>query len=135
MLRISKLKNCLDEIFFRHYVKDWYDYFAESLMEFSCLGYFFNIDFYWVLQLYYCFSWYYIIRGLYSSHYGKDWIIIPKNWGTKVATDFTLKEHSAPRTIEENKILGAVLELPAKQHSQFGPFLGKRARLAVLFSW
>ena len=34
-------------------------------------------------------------------------------------------EYSAPRTIEKNEILGAVLELPAKQHSQFGPFTNK----------
>ena len=31
------------------------------------------------------------------------------------------------------KILGAVLALPAKQHCQFAQFLGKWAKLAVLF--
>jgi hypothetical protein len=36
--------------------------------------------------------------------------------------------------IEKIKILGALLELPAKQHCQFGQF-GKWAGLAVLFSW
>ena len=37
--------------------------------------------------------------------------------------DFTLNELSAPKAIEKIKILGAVLELPAKQHCQFGPIL------------
>ena len=40
--------------------------------------------------------------------------------------------------IEKIKILGAVSELPAKQHCQFGPFTKKSAKwaeLAVLFSW
>jgi hypothetical protein len=37
--------------------------------------------------------------------------------------NFTKNEYSAPSTIEINNTLGAVLELPAKQHCQFGPFL------------
>ena len=37
--------------------------------------------------------------------------------------------------IENIKILGAVLELLAKQHCQFGQFVGKWAGLVVLFSW
>ena len=40
--------------------------------------------------------------------------------------------------IEKIKILGAVLELPAKQHCQFSLFtskMGKWAELAVVFSW
>jgi hypothetical protein len=39
--------------------------------------------------------------------------------------------------IEKIEILGAVLELTAKQHFQFIPFgpIGKWAGLAVLFSW
>jgi hypothetical protein len=37
--------------------------------------------------------------------------------------------------IIEKKILGAILELLAKQHCQFGPILGKWAGLAVLSSW
>jgi hypothetical protein len=38
--------------------------------------------------------------------------------------------------IEKIKILGAVLELQAKQHCQFGPILRQTwAGLAVLFSW
>ena len=36
--------------------------------------------------------------------------------------DFTQEKYLAPRTIEKMKILGAVLELPAKQHCQFSPF-------------
>jgi hypothetical protein len=40
--------------------------------------------------------------------------------------------------VEKIKILGAVLELPAKKHcqsAQFYRFVGKWAKLAVLFSW
>jgi hypothetical protein len=33
----------------------------------------------------------------------------------KVAMDFTQDKYSAPRTNEKMKILGAILELPAKQ--------------------
>ena len=36
--------------------------------------------------------------------------------------DFTLDKHLAPNAIEKIKILGALLELPAKQHCQFSPF-------------
>jgi hypothetical protein len=42
-----------------------------------------------------------------------------------------------PWQLEKIQILEAVLELPAKQHcqfGQFGPILGKWAGLAVLFS-
>jgi hypothetical protein len=35
---------------------------------------------------------------------------------------FTSNEQSATMAIEKIKILGAVLELPAKLHCQFGPF-------------
>ena len=43
--------------------------------------------------------------------------------------DFTLNEYSAPREIEKIKILGAVLELPAKQQCQFGPFTKKLGKM------
>ena len=36
--------------------------------------------------------------------------------------DFTEDKYSAPMAIEKIKILGAVLELPAKQHFHFGQF-------------
>ena len=35
--------------------------------------------------------------------------------------DFTQNKYSAPSTIEKMKILGAVLELPAKEHCQSKP--------------
>ena len=44
----------------------------------------------------------------------KTEIIYTKNVRAKVAMDFTYDKYSAPRTIEKMKILGAVLELPAK---------------------
>jgi hypothetical protein len=48
--------------------------------------------------------------------------------------DFTQDEYSAPRSIKKMKILGALLELPAKQHCQSSPFTSKLAKSAVLFS-
>ena len=38
--------------------------------------------------------------------------------GAKVAMDFTQYKDSAPMAIEKIKILGALLELPGKQHCQ-----------------
>ena len=52
----------------------------------------------------------------------KTEIIYPKNVGALVAMNFTLDKYSAPRKIEKMKILGAFLELPAKQHCQPSPF-------------
>ena len=48
--------------------------------------------------------------------------------------DFTLNKYMAPRAIEKIKILGAVLELPDKQH-YIPRNPAKWAELAVLFSW
>ena len=45
-----------------------------------------------------------------------------KDAGTQIAMDFSKNEGLAPMAIENIKILGAVLELPAKQHCQFSPF-------------
>ena len=42
-----------------------------------------------------------------------------KNVGTQISMFFTSNEESALMAIEKIKILGAVLELPAKQHCQF----------------
>ena len=52
----------------------------------------------------------------------KTEIIYPKNVRAKVAMDFTYDKYSAPKAIENIKILGALSELPAKQHCQFGQF-------------
>ena len=52
----------------------------------------------------------------------KTELLYPKNWGVEVAMDFTKSEYAAPRTIKKIKILGAVLEIPAIQHCQFGRF-------------
>ena len=56
----------------------------------------------------------------------KTEIIYPKNVVASVAMNFSQDKYSAPMGIEKIKILGAILELPAKQHcqfSQFGPIL------------
>jgi hypothetical protein len=45
-----------------------------------------------------------------------------KNAGAQIAMDFNWNEGLAPMVIEKIKILGAVLEQPAKQHCQFSPF-------------
>ena len=49
-------------------------------------------------------------------------LLCMKNAGAQIAMDFSLNEGLAPMAIEKIKILGAVLELPAKQHCQFSPF-------------
>ena len=59
------------------------------------------------------------MRSIYTL--AKTEIIYPKNVGTLVAMNFTQDKYSAPRTIEKIKVLGADLELLAKQHCQFGP--------------
>ena len=43
-------------------------------------------------------------------------MIYPKIVGASVAMNFTKNGLSAPMAIEKIKILGAVLELPAKKH-------------------
>ena len=43
-------------------------------------------------------------------------------WGAWVAMNFIKNEGLAPMAVEKIKILGAVWELPAKQHCQFSPF-------------
>ena len=43
-------------------------------------------------------------------------------WGADVAINFIKNKGFAPIAIEQIKILGAVLELPAKQHCRFSPF-------------
>ena len=63
----------------------------------------------------------------------KTEIIYPKNVGTLVAMNFTSDKYSAPRTIEEIKILGAVLEPPAKQHCQC-PFTSKLSQIGQIGS-
>ena len=49
-------------------------------------------------------------------------ILSGKNVLAWVSMDFTQDKFLAPIAIEKIKILGAVLELPAKQHCQFGQF-------------
>ena len=68
----------------------------------------------------------------------KTEIIYPKIVGTPVAMNVIKNELLASMTIEKIKILGAVLELLAKQHYQSSPFtskLGQISQTAVLFSW
>jgi hypothetical protein len=43
-------------------------------------------------------------------------------------------KHLAPRTIEKMKILGAVLVLPPKQHSQTSPFTSKLGQIGQIGS-
>ena len=66
----------------------------------------------------------------------KTEIIYPKNVDAQGAMDFTQDKYSAPRTIEKMKILGAVLELPAKHghHAHLPQNWAKLANSAVLFS-
>ena len=50
-------------------------------------------------------------------------LLYMKNAGAQIAMDFSKNKGLAPMAIEKIKILGAVLELPAKQHCQFNPFV------------
>ena len=59
----------------------------------------------------------------------KNKSIFPKNVGTQVSKEFSSNEISAPIAIEKIKILGAVFELPAKQHCQFSPFTKEMGRM------
>ena len=43
-------------------------------------------------------------------------------WGTSIAMNFIENEGLALMAVKKIRILGAVLELPAKQHCQFSPF-------------
>ena len=64
----------------------------------------------------------------------KTEIIQPKNVGAKAAMDFTQEKYSAPMPIEKIKILGALLQLPAKQHSQSSPFTSKLGQIGQIGS-
>ena len=64
----------------------------------------------------------------------KTEIIYTKNVRAKVAMDFTNEKYSAPRTIEKMKILGAVLELPAKQHCQSSQCTSKLGQIGIVKS-
>ena len=63
-----------------------------------------------------------------------DRIISVKNAQAWVSMDFKLDKHSTPRTIEKMKILGAVLELPAKQHCQSSPFTSRLRQIGQIDS-
>ena len=54
--------------------------------------------------------------------------------GAKVAMNFTKNELSASIAIEKMKNLGAVLELPSKQHCQSRPFTSKLGQIGQIGS-
>ena len=59
------------------------------------------------------------------AHSAIDRILSVKNVHEWVSMDFTEDKFLAPRTIEIMKVLGAALDLPAKQHCQPSPFTSK----------
>ena len=61
-------------------------------------------------------------------------ILSVKNAPAWVSMDFTYDKFSALRTIEKMKILGALLELPAKQHCQSSPFTSKLGQIGQIGS-
>ena len=64
-----------------------------------------------------------------------DRILSVRNVRAWVSMDFTfLDKFSAPRTIEKMEILGAVLELLAKQHCQSSPFTSKLGQIGQIGS-
>ena len=56
-------------------------------------------------------------------------ILSVKNARAWVSIDFTYGEYSSPRTIEKMNILGAILELPAKQNCRSSPFTSKLGQI------
>ena len=61
-------------------------------------------------------------------------ILSGKNVRAWVSMDFIQDKFSAPRTIEKMKILGAILELLAKQHCQSSPFTSKLGQIGQIGS-
>ena len=61
-------------------------------------------------------------------------ILSGKNARAWVSIDFTQDKFSAPRTIVKMKILGALLELPAKQLCQSSPFTSKLGQIGQIGS-
>ena len=52
----------------------------------------------------------------------KNDLLCHLNWGAQVLMEISSNVQSVTMAIEKIKILGDVLELPAKQHCQFSPF-------------
>ena len=61
-------------------------------------------------------------------------ILSGKNARAWVSINFPKDKFSAPRTIEKMKILGALLELPAKKHCQSSPFTSKLVQIGQIGS-
>ena len=61
-------------------------------------------------------------------------LLCPINWGTQLTMEISSNELSAPMAIEKIKLLGAVLELPAKQHCQFRLFTAKMGQMGWISS-
>ena len=73
-----------------------------------------------------------------SLHHGYDWNNIPKKCWRFSGNEFHIKWVIGIHGNWKNQILGAVLELPAKQHCQSSHLpqtWAKLAKSAVLFSW
>ena len=49
-------------------------------------------------------------------------LLCMENWGTHCTIEISSNECSAPMAIKKIKLVGAALELLAKQHCQFSPF-------------
>ena len=58
-----------------------------------------------------------------------DKLLCLKNAGTQITMFFTSNENTAPMAIEKIQILGAVLELPAREHCQSSPFTMKMSQM------
>ena len=73
------------------------------------------------------------LQGI-KSHYLQLKLLSGKNVRAWVSMDFTQDKFSAPITIKKIKILGAVLELPAKQHCQSSPSTSKLGHIGQIGS-
>ena len=52
----------------------------------------------------------------------KDEFLRPRNQGAEVSREISSNIQLAPMAIAKIKLQGAILDLPAKQHCQFGSF-------------
>ena len=64
----------------------------------------------------------------------KTEMIHQKTVGASVAMNFTYDKYWAPMAIKRIKILGALLELPNKQHCQSSPFTSKLGQIGQIGS-
>ena len=112
-----------------------------AIVKIECIRNFYLtwIDSWWI-----CFNYHLLIRDLMPNLIWWNttiyWHCTPpridllcmKNWFTQWTIEISWNEESAFVAIEKIKILGAVLELPVKQHCQFSLFTVKMGQMGQM---